>query len=459
MKMRRFVSAALAAAGILCSIQACKERNDSLVKVVITPSSVVISEEEEFCLSASVLPEGASHEIKWSSLDGNIASVDANGKVRGIYGGTTYINASAGGYKGGCLVKVLAHVRGVELDCHETEIDVDGVRLLTASVIPANALNDTVYWTSTAPDIASVGNGLVTGIRSGEADIIVTTAEGGFTDRCHVWVTTAVRGITLDRTSAKINVGESLTLVASVVPEDAAHKEVRWESSDPAVASVDASGKTVGKKKGHCTITAYSFADSFSASCEIEVYAAVTGVAVSPKTCRMYAGDRASLTARVLPQDADNQAVSWKSSAPDIVTVDALTGIVKAEKTGAATITVTTEENGFTDSCEITVVPGTESVTGITLDKEELRLRTGGKYELYATVLPTNAANKNIIWSSSDAGVASVAADGKVTAEDVGTALITAKTEDGGFTAVCKVTVVAFDSVIGGLDDYEYIWN
>ncbi len=459
MKMKRSIPAALAAAALLSGIQGCKDRTESLVKVVITPPSVVISEDEEFCLSATVLPEGMQHEIRWSSLDGSIASVDAKGRVRGIYGGTTYVNASAGGYKGGCLVKVLAHVRGVELDCRETEIDVDGVKLLTASVIPANALNDTVYWTSTAPEIASVANGLVTGLKSGEADIIATTAEGGFTDRCHVWVTNAVRGITLDRSYAKINVGQDLTLVASVVPEDATHKDVRWESSDPAVASVDASGRVSGKKKGSCTVTAYSFAGSFSASCVIEVYAPVTGVTVSPKTYRMFAGDRFVLTAQVLPQDADNQAVTWTSSDPSCVSVDSLTGTVKAEKTGTVTVTAVTEENGFSDSCEITVVPGTEPVTGIALDKEELRLRAGGKYELYATVLPANAADKTVIWSSSDTAVASVEAGGKVTANDVGTAIITAKTADGGFTAVCKVTVVAFGSVTGGLDDYEYIWN
>ena len=86
-------------------------------------------------------------------------------------------------------------------------------------------------------------------------------------------------------------------------------------------------------------------------------------------------------------------------------------------------------------------VPPVVSVTGVTLNKATITLLVGGSETLTATVAPKDAANKKVAWKSSDAAVATVDANGKVTGVKAGEATITVTTEDGGKTATCKVTV------------------
>ena len=115
-------------------------------------------------------------------------------------------------------------------------------------------------------------------------------------------------------------------------------------------------------------------------------------------------------------------------------------GKVTAVKAGTATITVRTEDGNKSASCAVTVAPKTYPVESVTLNKTAIELTEGEKITLTATVNPSNATNKNVSWSSSDAGVATVA-NGEVTAVKAGTATITVKTEDGNKTATGTVTV------------------
>ena len=157
------------------------------------------------------------------------------------------------------------------------------------------------------------------------------------------------------------------------------------------------------------------------------------------------------MTATVAPADATNQNVTWKSDKPEIATVDA-NGKVTGVAVGEATITVTTEDGGKTATCKVTVSDTEIKVTGVTLNKTALTLNIGANETLTATVAPADATNKKVTWKSSDAAVATVDANGKVTAVSVdangkvtgvkaGEATITVTTEDGGKTATCKVAV------------------
>jgi len=152
-------------------------------------------------------------------------------------------------------------------------------------------------------------------------------------------------------------------------------------------------------------------------------------------------GQTEQLIATIEPENATNKNVSWSSSNEEVATVDE-DGTVRAVGAGTATITVTTEDGGYTATCTVTVNAATVSVTGVSLDKNELTLTVGDTEKLTATVEPPNASNKNVSWSSSDEAVATVSADGTVTAVGAGTATITVTTEDGNKTATCKVTVI-----------------
>ena len=241
----------------------------------------------------------------------------------------------------------------------------------------------------------------------------------------------AVTSVELDKTSLKINVGDSKTLVATVKPDNATDKTVTWTSSDEAIATVDETGKVTAIKEGTATITAK--AGEKTAECKVTVYVAVTSVELNKTTLSIIEGESETLTANVKPDNATDKTVTWSSSDEKIATVK--DGKVTAVKVGEATITAKAGDK--TAECKVTVSP--VPVSSVTLDKTSLELEIGQKATLVATIKPDNAADKTVTWSSSDTKIATVDANGEVSAIDEGEATITAKAGDK--TAECIVTV------------------
>lgn len=152
----------------------------------------------------------------------------------------------------------------------------------------------------------------------------------------------------------------------------------------------------------------------------------------------LIAGETAIINLELTPPDASLRLLKYTSSDEKVATVN--NGIVKGVSKGTTTITIeSTENSNIKATCEVTV---TEiEVESITLDKTELKLAIGESSEnLAVTFNPTNASNKNIIWSSSEDGVATVDDKGKITGLTEGAATVTATTSNGK-TATCTVTV------------------
>ena len=169
-------------------------------------------------------------------------------------------------------------VTGVTLNKIVLELYMGGSETLKATITPAGATNQNVTWTSSKPTVATVdANGKVTAKSLGMADITVTTEDGGYTATCRVGVVrrpggdVSVTGVTLNKTATTIAVGASETLTATVAPTNATNKKVTWTSSDPAVATVDASGKVTGVAKGTATITVTTENGGYTATCAVEV--------------------------------------------------------------------------------------------------------------------------------------------------------------------------------------------
>ena len=188
------------------------------------------------------------------------------------------------------------------------------------------------------------------------------------------------------------------------------------------------------------TNTGGSDSEQLSITIDAQTNVPVTGVTLSQTELSLTEGNTAQLTATVKPDDATNKNVTWSSDDTSVATVDA-TGKVTAVSAGTATITVTTVDGGYKDTCQVTVTAALVPVSGVTLNKDSLALGVGDTETLTATVAPANAANQSVTWASSAPSVATVDAAGKVTAVAPGTATITATTVDGGFTAICTVTV------------------
>jgi hypothetical protein len=180
----------------------------------------------------------------------------------------------------------------------------------------------------------------------------------------------------------------------------------------------------------------------------------VTGVTLDKSALNLKIGETEQLTATVAPDTATNKAVTWISSDESVAMVDS-NGMVTAVSAGTATITVTTEDGGFTAQSTVMVTDdssgGVIPVTGVTLDKVTLNLKVGGTEQLTASVHPDMATNKDVTWTSSNPGVATVDSNGKVKAISAGTATITVRTIDGDFIAISTVTVTSSNS--GGNND------
>lgn len=163
-----------------------------------------------------------------------------------------------------------------------------------------------------------------------------------------------------------------------------------------------------------------------------------TGVEVSPTSVDINTGETSQLTATVLPTTATNKDVTWSTSDASVATVSS-TGLVTAVSEGTATITVTTDDGGFTVSTSVEV--SDIAVTGVAVSPTSVALDINEIAQLSATVSPSNATNQEVSWSTSDATIATVSTSGLVTGVSQGTATITVTTEDGDFTATAEVEV------------------
>lgn len=173
---------------------------------------------------------------------------------------------------------------------------------------------------------------------------------------------------------------------------------------------------------------------------------AVTGISIEPQTQTLGIGDFVTLTATVTPGNASLPDVNWTSSNKEIAQVDDQ-GRVQALSEGSCTITATTQDGNFKATCKITV-RGREKVENIYFEKKAVNVLLNTQQQLQATIVPSTALNQTIRWSSSAPRVASVNTQGIVTGRSLGTATISAETEDGNYIATCEVTVAEITDFI-----------
>ena len=247
-------------------------------------------------------------------------------------------------------------VTGIDVLEH-LDIPVNGTGTVAYSVLPENAYNKNVSFESADAGIAAVNaNGVVTGVSAGETTITVTTEDGGFTGACTINVyNQAVTGVTIEPSEAELTVGSSTKLTATVLPENATNKNVIYSVDDESILSVDQDGNVTGLSLGTATATVTTEDGGFTASAEINVIPVrVTGVSISPKSASIALGCTVQLAASIKPSNAANKNLSWSVSDETIISVDGQ-GTVTGFSLGTATVTVTTEDGGFTASAEITV--------------------------------------------------------------------------------------------------------
>lgn len=413
--------------------------------VSLDKTSLKLLEGESGKLTATVYPLNSTQKtLTWVSDQPDVASVDNEGNVTARKAGTATVTVKvAEKVTAVCKVTVISRVTGISMSETTVELKPGETHQLKATVLPQNASNAEVTWYSDKESVAKVSqSGLVSAVSTGEATIHVVTSDGGKMATCLVKVGTPVKGITLSISPKTLYVGDpSLDISATLTPANATDKSLEWSSSDPEVASIapGAALRAVIKplKPGKTTITATTKDGGFTASCEVTVKRHVSGVSLNKASLTLYVGETESLAATVAPEDASDKTVAWSSDNSAVASVS--NGKVTANKPGTAVIKVVTNDLSKEAACTVTVKRHAESVE---LSQKEIKLYLGENRSLTATVLPSDASDKNVTWSSSNPNVATVSTAGNVVSKSVGTTVITVKTADGGHQASCHVTVL-----------------
>lgn len=253
--------------------------------------------------------------------------------------------------------------------------------LLRATVLPEDADNKNVRWESSSEKVATVENGIVTCKGYGTTEISATTEDGGFTAVCKV---TAERkeilptSITLDKADVTMNVGETTKLKADVWPTDADNKSVIWNSDNEDIAKVSSDGVVTAVKAGKTKVYATTQANNLKAECEITVLQPVTGIEMDKASISFtYIGETVQLTAKLLPEDASNQNVTWESSDTKVAIVSK--GKVVCTGFGTAVISAVSADGGFMATCIINATTGIEGITDDTPQKVVKRYDITGR--------------------------------------------------------------------------------
>ena len=409
-------------------------------------------------LTASVTPTNATNTaLTWSSSVPAKATVSSSGLITAIVAGTTNIvvTTTDGSFTATCAVTVYSGafvpVTGVSVTPTSRTIEPNGTVQLIATVSPAGATNKLLTWSSNSASVSVSQTGLVTGVSPGPATVTVTTQNGSRTATSSILVNSPPL-ITMNPGSTSVSSGAVVNISATITRPGLTASAITWSSSNTSIATVPLRGLVsattgntttirvgvTGTGNGTATITANASGFGVSGTSTVLVTTRVQSVTLNARNATLAIGQTFQAVPTINPGTATNQDVTWSSSSASVATVDA-DGLITAVRNGTATIRVTTVDGAKFATLTVSVVT---PVTGVTVTPTTLTLNRGATSRLVASITPLNASNVGIRWSSSNTRVASVSSTGVVRGVAAGTATITARTNSGGLTSTCVVTVI-----------------
>lgn len=447
------------------------------ISLNITSRTMIVG--NMYTLKPTIYPSNATNKtVTWSSSNSAVASVDSEGFVKALKAGTATITAkTSNGKKATCSITV----KPLELKYY-TDTNIPTYTSVTGKTSFHSTNNDgtmiyfydldyesqTDYeaflvardgWELLDEEISETDRTI--SALFGKGDVTVFTMADfneEYTAIAFDYVENIrVTGVTLNQTTARLKVGDVLTLNATVKPSNATNTNVTWSSSNTSVATVSANGEVTAHAIGTAKITVKTEDGAKVATCTVTVEATpVTSVTLNTNFLGLTVGDVYTFVATVLPTDATNKNVRWTTSNSSVATVE--NGVVTAKSAGKVTITVTTVDGSKKASCAITVSKKVIPVTSIVLDKVNVELMVGESETLTATVAPEDATDKSVTWSSNNTSVVTVSTSGKVTAVGEGIATITAASSNE-ITDVCVVTVIKKQTKLVANDVFVSLGN
>ncbi len=429
--------------------------------VSLNKTELVIYTTDSIQLIAIVEPEDATNKnVVWSSSNESIATVDSDGWLRPKAKGNVEITTKTedGEKTAVCAVQVKMGFESAAIVATQGDkVEVGRNISFNSQVTPDEADKDELVWWSEDETIATINSqGTVTGLKLGKVFIHLgyINLEGDkiSLDSREIEVVetqTNVISITLEGDSVVMHPGETRTIPYKFNPENPTNKGLMWMSTTGnKVIEVDAmTGEITAKTVGNATVRVVTADGGKMDEILIKVMIPVDWVIIEPTELTLGKKDSTVLKATVLPFEAQ-QDVTWESSDTTIVTVDSI-GQIKALKGGHAQIVVTTVDMGKKDTCDVTVHVAVDSVE---LVDDTINMELGADTLIIVKFFPDDATNKNMTWKSSNPMIATInekGEQGKVLAHSVGTTIIKATTEEGGYELECVVNVtVALQKIV-----------
>ena len=442
--------------------------------IALNRTSATIYKDSTITLVPTITPSNATEkDVIWASSNTNVATVSSAGVVKGVSNGTVTITAKAKGTSKTATAKITVktHVTGVKLHKTSTTINKGKAEKVSLEVTPAAASNKALIWSSSNTNIAAVdANGAISAKAVGVATISAKTVDGAKTATVNVNVvvpSVLVTSVRLSKTATSLAVGSTERLTATVLPSNATNDSILWKSNNTAVARVDSSGLITAVSVGTAEIVATASDNAKTATMRVTVTPIeVQSVKMDKTSILLEAGNTDKIVAAVSPKNATNRKMTWSSSNNAIVVVDQ-NGNLHAKSAGVAVVTVKTEDGNKTATANI-VVDATEApvvdkpdeeersevdydldtvlTTSVKINQSNTTINVGQTINLTATILPNNATNKNLDWSSSDNNIASVSSTGVVKGVSSGVVTITVSTKDTDKTAKVTIKVVGSSS-------------
>lgn len=385
--------------------------------------------------------------VDWKSSNTAVATVDANGLVHGVSAGTATITATSGSLSDQAAVTVSpVPANAVVVSPGEATLFVGETVTLKATVTDANGdplSGRPVTWSSSATGVATVSaSGVVTARAPGTATI--TASSEGKSGKSTITVKLVpVASVDMNPGELELQIGQSATITATPKSADGialTGRSISWKSRDPGIATVSSNGQVTAKSAGSTIIEASSEGVTGVALVTV-ANVPVSSVVVTPDTATLVVGQSKQLSAKTYDAggtELSGRTITWSSSNEDVASVSS-SGKVLAVAPGSATITATSE--GKSDQATITVIA---PVSSVVVSPDSISVIIGKTSALTATVKDANdnaLSGRVVTWKSDNTSIATVDANGVVTAVSAGTTTVTATSEGKSGSAKVVVTL------------------
>lgn len=310
---------------------------------------------EEYNLKDNVI---SKDKVKYINMSQDKIFIDSNGTLLAHnIGDAKVIYEDNNGKRKELNIHIKTNLESINILDDKVKIVRNSNVNLQYIFFPLNAPIGDLNWSSSNEDVVQIEDGNLIGIDNGKATITLTGSNGVY-DTCEVEVCVAPEKIDLDKYNIKMYVDESITLKATILPIDTNDKNIKWESSNSSVATVDSNGKVKALKSGKVVISATTN-NGLKAICNIDVKNVLAkSIEVDRKLINLKVGDVDKLKATIYPNNTYDKTITWVSSDESIATIDS-NGKIIARKPGKVTITALTT-NKQKSYCDIVITSQTK---------------------------------------------------------------------------------------------------